>query len=63
MFDVLAGRLEQAAPPAAARYVERYIREVTDSRRPDILSVGILLGLWTGSNIFVALSEWLNRIY
>ena len=63
VFDVLAGRLEQAAPPAAARYVERYIREVTDSRRPDILSVGILLGLWTGSNIFVALSEGLNRIY
>jgi membrane protein len=63
VFDVLAARLEQAAPPEGARYVERFVRDVTDSRRPDILSFGLLLGLWTGSNIFVALTEGLNRVY
>ena len=63
VFSLLARRLEAATPPDAARYLERFVRDVTDSRRPDILSVGILLGLWTGSNIFVALTEGLNRIY
>jgi len=63
VFSVLARRLEQAAPAEGARYLERFVRDVTDSRRPDILSFGLLFGLWTGSNIFVALTEGLNRIY
>lgn len=63
VFGLLTRRLEQAAPPDAARYLDRFIRDVTDSRRPDILSMGILLALWTGSNIFVALTQGLNRIY
>ncbi len=62
-FEVLAARLEQAAPPQAAHYLEQFIRDVTDSRRPDLLSIGILLALWTGSNIFVALTEGLNRMF
>jgi membrane protein len=63
VFDLLARRLELALPPESARYLERFLRDVTDSRRPDILSFGLLLGLWTGSNIFIALTEGLDRIY
>lgn len=63
VFDVVRGRLEQATPPDAARYLEHFIREATERRRPDILSIGILLALWTGSNIFTALMQGLNRIY
>jgi membrane protein len=63
LFDVVRRRLEQATPPDAARYLEQFIRDATARRRPDILSVGILLALWTGSNIFTALAQGLNRIY
>lgn len=63
VFDFLARRLEQAAPEDAARYVERFIRDVTDSRRPGVLSLGVVLTLWTGTNIFVALMQGLNRIW
>ena len=63
VFGLLTRRLEQAAPPDAAHYLDRFIRDVTETRRPDILSMGILLALWTGSNIFVALTQGLNRIY
>jgi membrane protein len=62
VFALIATRLEQAAPRDAALFLERLVRGVTDSRRPDILSLGIVLALWTGSNIFVALIQGLNRI-
>jgi len=62
VFDLIATRLEHAAPRDAARFLERLVRGVTDSRRPDILSLGIVLALWTGSNIFVALMQGLNRV-
>ena len=62
VFDLIASRLEHAAPRDAARFLEGVVRGVTDSRRPDILSVGIVLALWTGSNIFVALMQGLNRV-
>jgi membrane protein len=62
VFELIAGRLEHAAPRDAALFLERLVRGVTDSRRPDILSLGVVLALWTGSNIFVALIQGLNRI-
>jgi membrane protein len=63
VFDYLARRLERAAPQDAARYVERFIRDVTDNRRPGVFSLGVVLSLWTGTNIFAALAQGLNRIY
>lgn len=62
VFDLIATHLEHAAPRDAARFLEGLVRGVTDSRRPDILSAGIVLALWTGSNIFVALMQGLNRV-
>ncbi|MGB5660952.1 MAG: YihY/virulence factor BrkB family protein, partial [Thermoanaerobaculia bacterium] len=52
-----------ALPPAAAETIGRFVLQVTNSRSPSALSIGILLTIWTASNVFAALADSLNNAY
>jgi membrane protein len=62
-FGQIMSLLDIVAPPEAARVLARFVRQVTNQTRPDVLSLGLLLYLWAGSNIFTTLSEALDAVY
>lgn len=62
-FDLIISRFQEFLPGDATRFLERYVHEITGKQRPDMLSLGIILTLWSGSNIFAALIEGLNEMY
>jgi membrane protein len=62
-FGQVMALLDVVAPPEAARVLARFVRQVTNQTRPDVLSLGLLLYLWAGSNIFTTLSEALDTVY
>jgi membrane protein len=62
-FAQVMALLDVIAPPEAARALARFVRQVTNQVRPDVLSLGVLLYLWAGSNIFTTLSEALDTVY
>jgi membrane protein len=63
-FAVLMGELSRAIPGDAYRFVSDVIRGVVfNPDAPGLMSVGALLALWSGSNIFGALMDALNKAY
>lgn len=62
-FHWIMARLEQALPGDAARYLSRFVRQITGEQRPGILSFSLLLIVWSASNVFATLTEGLNRMY
>lgn len=62
-FEWIMGRLRLALPGDAARYLQRFVVEVTGQSRPGILSFSILFTLWSASNVVVAVTDGLNRMY
>jgi membrane protein len=60
----LLGWLAGAVPPQAYELVRGVVEDVVFTRgAPEIASMGALLALWSGSNIFGALEAALNRAY
>lgn len=62
-FDWVMEELLVALPPAAAETIGHFVLQVTDSRSPSALSIGVLLSVWTASNVFSALADGLNKAY
>lgn len=62
-FEWIMARITGALPSEPTRFLERFVREITAEERPDVLSLGVALTLWSGSSIFVSLAEGLNRMY
>ena len=62
-FDAIMRYLHNAMPGQAASYLEQFVREITGAQRPGMLSLGLLLTLWSASNIFAVLAEGLNVMY
>ena len=62
-FASIAAAASQVVPQYGWQFVSELIREVTHRSRPGVLSTGILLTLWAGSNGIAALVEGLNTIY
>lgn len=62
-FEWIMGWVREALPPEATRMLGRYVEDVVTEERPDMLSLGILLTLWSGSSIFSTLAEGLNVMY
>jgi membrane protein len=62
-FEWVMEELLVALPPAAAETIGRFVLQVTDSRSPSALSIGVLLSIWTASNVFSALADGLNKAY
>lgn len=62
-FDTIMGWLQGVLPAAATEYLEEFVREITDERRPEALSLGILLAIWSASNFFAALGDGLDAMF
>jgi membrane protein len=63
-FNFLLGQLAGAVPGDAFRLVQGVVAEVVFSdSAPGVVSVGALLALWSGSNVFSALQDALNTAY
>lgn len=62
-FEWIMGWIEAAMPGEPTRFLERFVREITQEKRPDMLSLGIILTFWSGSNIFTSLADGLNAMY
>lgn len=63
-FSFLLGQLRQAVPGDAFALVENVVRDVVFApNAPGIVSLGALLALWSGSNVFSGLQASLNYVY
>jgi membrane protein len=63
-FGLLTGQLQQAVPGEGWQIIGSVIRDVIYSENaPGLMSVGALLAIWAGSNVFGALIDALNRAY
>ena len=64
LVDWLVGQFAATVPEAAVDLLEGVITEVVYAEgAPGLMSVGIVLALWTGSNVFNALITALNRAF
>lgn len=62
-FDRIMGWITRSLPSEPTRFLEGFVREITAEERPQVLSLGVALTLWSGSSIFVSLADGLNRMY
>ena len=61
--DWLTGRLTGSLPAEASALVTGFVRDVVHGDAPGPLSIGLLLALWAGSNVFTALEGTLNPAF
>jgi membrane protein len=63
-FGLLAGQLQQVMPSEGWALIGGVIRDVVYGQNaPGLMSVGALLAIWAGSNVFSALIDALNAAY
>jgi membrane protein len=62
-FDWIMNELLVALPDEASAYIGRFVGQVTSSRSASALSIGVVLSLWTASNVFAVLADGLNKAY
>ena len=63
LFGRLMEPVRAAAPGETADLLTRLLEEVSARGGPGLLSVGILLTLWSASSIFAALADGLNTMW
>lgn len=61
--DWLTQRLTGSLPAEASALVTGFVRDVVHREAPGPLSIGLLLALWAGSNVFTALEDTLNAAF
>lgn len=62
-FDWIMNELLVALPVEASEWIGEFVLQVTSSRSASALSIGLVLSLWTASNIFAVLADGLNKAY
>ena len=62
-FSWIMTQVQGALPPVTARYLAEYVDEVTGRERPGVLTLGVLLTLWSASAGRLALDDGLNAVY
>jgi membrane protein len=63
-FGLLAGQLQQVVPSEGWSLIGGVISDVVYAENaPGLMSVGALLAMWAGSNVFSALIDALNTAY
>ncbi|HWZ59963.1 MAG TPA: YihY/virulence factor BrkB family protein [Gemmatimonadaceae bacterium] len=63
-MQLILGALAPAVPREALTLVEGVLHDVVFVKgAPGVISVGALLALWTGSNVFSSLTDALNRAF
>ncbi|HEX2190179.1 MAG TPA: YihY/virulence factor BrkB family protein, partial [Longimicrobiaceae bacterium] len=63
LADRISAELSTAVPGEASGLVNDFVDQVVRERKPGLLSVGLLLALWSASNVFTALGDTLNVAY
>ncbi len=61
--DWLTGRLTTSLPAEASDLVSGFVSDIVHNNAPGPLSIGLLLALWAGSNVFTALEDTLNDAF
>jgi membrane protein len=61
--DWMTQRLTTSLPAEASDLVSGFVNDVVHRNAPGPLSIGLLLALWAGSNVFTALEDTLNVCY
>lgn len=61
--DWLTGRLTTSLPGEASDLVSGFVNDIVHDNAPGPLSIGLLLALWAGSNVFTALEDTLNHAF
>jgi membrane protein len=61
--DWLTGRLTTSLPAEASDLVGGFVSDIVHDNAPGPLSIGLLLALWAGSNVFTALEDTLNAVF
>lgn len=61
--DWLTGQLTTSLPAEASDLVTGFVDDVVHGSAPGPLSMGLLLALWAGSNVFTALEDTLNTAF
>lgn len=61
--DWLTGRLATSLPDEASALVSGFVSDIVHDNAPGPLSVGLLLALWAGSNVFTAMETTLNAAF
>ena len=61
--DWLTQRLTASLPSEASSLVTGFVEDVVHRNAPGPLSIGLLLALWAGSNVFTALEDTLNTAF
>jgi membrane protein len=62
-FALLMDKVARAAPPDAFALIENVLRNVVFGQgAPGLISLGALLYVWMGSNVFMSLADALNRV-
>jgi membrane protein len=63
-FSLFAGQLQQVVPSEGWSLIGAVIKDVVFAKNaPGLMSVGALLAIWAGSNVFSALMDALNAAY
>jgi membrane protein len=63
-FGLLAGQLQQVVPSDGWKLIGGVITDVVYAKNaPGLMSIGALLAIWAGSNVFSALIDALNAAY
>ena len=62
-FRWIMTQIQGAVPSESAGYLTQFIAEITNRQRPGLLSLGVVLTLWSASGGFAALGDGLNIIF
>jgi membrane protein len=62
-FSWIMEKLRTAMPGNAAEILADFVSEISGQSRPGLLSFGIVVALWSASNVFAAITDGLNRMY
>lgn len=59
----ISAELRTALPAEASGLVDDFVTQVVMDKKPGLLSIGLLLALWSASNVFNAMGDTLNVAY
>jgi membrane protein len=63
LFDQIMSNLSQILPGSTPALVENTLRQILQQRHGGLLSIGLIITLWTASSALAAVSDGLNRAY
>jgi membrane protein len=63
LSDQITSNLRQFLPGGTLALVENTLRQILEQRHGGLLSIGLIITLWTASSALAAVSDGLNRAY